>query len=448
MGQMWVNWLPRAMREQIIASPLLQKLVSNTGWLFADRMLRMGVGLVVAIWLSRYLGPAQFGFYSYLLAIVALMSPLATLGMDNIVVRDLVAAPAQAAQILGSAFVVRLLGGVGVLVGSVAVIGLLRPFDQAAQSLIAIIAAGTIVQALDVTDLWFQSQTRSSCTVIAKSSAFMLASLARIGFILAEAPLGVFIWVGLAEVVIGAVGSAVAYWHVAMPLTNWKPTRGMLRQLFCSSWPLLLSSIAIIIYMKLDVIMLNQMQGEQATGIYAAALRISEVWYFIPIAIVASVTPTMIAARKNEPKIYFRRLEQLFVLMAILTLGLAIPITLLAYPIVLILFGEQYSDASTVLAIHIWSAVFVFLGVAQSIWDVAEDLTRLALFRTVCGALINIVLNLLLIPAFSATGAAIATAVSYACSAWLLNALHFQSRGVFFMQSRALLLLPLIKRVK
>lgn len=438
MNRTWTSYLPRALRNQIDASPLFRKLVGNTSWLLADRVLRMGVGLVVGVWFSRYIGPEQFGLYSYLMALVALLAPLATLGMDNIVVRELVAEPDRVPHILGTAFVVRVLGGLAVLVGALAMIALLRPQDDEAAVLIAIIAAGTLVQALDVTDLWFQAQTRVSYTVIAKSTAFLVTSLLRVGLILFQAPLMTFVWVGLVEIVIGALGSATAYWRLGMPLTHWRASLSMLRRLFRSSWPLLLSGIAVIIYMKIDVVMLSQMQGERATGIYSAALRISEIWYFIPTVIVTSLAPTMIALRQSDPEVYHGRLQQLFVLMGRLSFALALPITLLAYPLVLLMFGAEYGDAAAVLAIHIWSAVFVFLGVAQSIWDVAEDLTKLSLFRTTCGAIINVVLNLLLIPVFSAAGAAIATAVSYAFSAWLLNAAHPRTRPIFRMQLRAL----------
>lgn len=420
-------------------SPLLQKLVFNTGWLLADRVLRLGVGLIVSIWFSRYLGPEQFGLYSYLLAVVGLLAPLASLGLDNIIVRELVSHPEQTPRLLGTALMLKLLGSLIVVVLSVVVVGRLAPEREDVQVLIAIIAAGTLVQAFDVSDLWFQAHTRSHYTVLAKGLAFLVASVARIVFILSNAPLSTFLWVGLAELIIGALGSMIAFSHIVMPIANWRPNLSTARNLLASSWTLLFSGIAVMIYMKIDVVMLTQMQGEQATGIYSAALRFSEVWYFIPTAIVTSVTPTIIAARRQGESIYYGQIERLFRLMCGIGVSIALPTSLCSHLLIMVMFGEAYSGAGIILSVHIWSAIFVFLGVAQSAWDLAEDFTGFFLFRTVVGAVINIVLNLLLIPYLSALGAAIATAGAQVSAAWLLNALHPRSRRIFLLQTRALI---------
>lgn len=438
MAQRWTDYLPRSIRERLSTSPLLRKLVGNTGWLFADRVLRLGVGLVVGIWVSRYLGPEQFGLYSYLIAIVALLTPLASFGLDNIVVRELVASPAAARRILGTAFVLKLSGGGAVLALAVLVISILHPGQPVEGLLIAVIAAGTMVQAFDVTDLWFQSQTSARYTVYAKSTAFLAVSLLRVILILTAAPLSAFVWVALLEIALGSLGSVYFYWRHALPLTAWRPAQAEARRLLATSWPLLFSGLAIMIFMKIDIIMLTQLRGEAATGLYAAALRLSEVWYFIPMTITASVTPAILASRRADGGVYYRRLEQLFVLMTRLSLAFAIPISLLSYPLMTFLFGSEYRDAAPVLAIHVWSAVFVFMGVAQSPWDLGEDLTRLALYRTMGGAVINIGINFALIPPLGAIGAAIATAVAYACSAWLLNLIDPRSRPIFLLQTRAL----------
>jgi PST family polysaccharide transporter len=322
---------------------------------------------------------------------------------------------------------------------AVLVIGILKPGNQDEQILVGIIAAGMVFQAFDVCDLWFQAQTSAQYTVYAKSPAFLIASALKVWLILSHASLSAFVWVALIEVVMGVVGSLLIFWRNVMPITTWQLHLATCRKLLSTSWPLMLSGLAIMIYVKIDLVMLTQMQGATATGLYAAAVRISEVWYFIPMAIIASVTPTIVATKHEDEQRYYHRLERLFTLMARLALALALPISLLAYPLITLLFGSAYSAAAPILAIHIWSAVFVFLGVAQSPWDIAEDLTKLALYRTLGGAVINIALNLILIPSLAATGAAIATAISYACSGWILNLCYRQSRPIFLMQTRALI---------
>jgi polysaccharide transporter, PST family len=438
MSRSWTSYLPHFLRERLDTNPLLRRLVGNTGWLLADRVLRMGVGLVVSVWVSRYLGPERFGLYSYLIALVALLTPLANLGLDQIIVRDLVANSAATRHILGTAFAIKLVGGSVVLMLSIMLITLLHPGNTSEVLLIAIIATGPLVQALDVTDLWFQSQTSARFTVYAKGIAFLVATILRVAMIVSNAPLIAFIWVALAEIAIGSVGSAVLFHYKSMPLRTWRVARAEVRHLLSSSWPLLFSGLAVMIYMKIDIVMLNNMRGEAETGLYAAAVRISEVWYFIPLAINTSVMPMIIAAKQDDEKQYYGRLKKLCTLMVWLALAFALPISFLSYPLIDLLYGDAYRGAAPVLSIHIWAAVFVFMGVAQSPWDIAEDLTRLSLYRTLGGAVINIALNIWLIPSLGALGAAIATSISYACSAWLLNIIDSRSRRIFAMQTRAL----------
>ncbi len=418
----------------------LQKIIGNTGWLFADRLSRMGVELSIGVWVARYLGPSQFGLFNYALAFVKLFGPLATLGLDTIVVRDLVRNPAGREETLGTALGLKLLGGGAALLSCVTAIGLLRPGDDLTHGLVAMLAAGLVFQSLDAIDLWFQSQVQSRYSVPAKNAAFVLIALVKVVLIQVRAPLIAFAVAALAEVALGAVGLMIAYQLAGQRLEAWRFSVRRARQLLAVCWPLLFSGMAIMIYMKIDQVMLGSMVGDQAVGIYAAATRISEVWYFIPTAIVASAFPAIVEARKVGEADYYRHLQNLFDLMAGLAFALAVPMTFFSGFVVHVLYGPAYADAAPILTIHIWAALFVFLGVAQSPWDTTEGLTRLALFRTVAGAIVNVALNLVLLPVYAGLGAAIATVVAYAVSACLANMIDARTRRILGLQVRAILL--------
>lgn len=195
--------------------------------------------------------------------------------------------------------------------------------------------------------------------------------------------------------------------------------------------------------MRLDMLMLGSMVGDAAVGIYSAATRVSEVWYFVPTAIASSVTPMLILARQSNSALYLRRLSMLLHLLAGIALLIAVPVTFLAGPIVHLLFGPQYAAAGPVLALHIWAALFVFLGVGQNCWVLAEGLMMLALPRTILGAVLNILLNIVLIPRYGPLGAAIATVIAYAVSAVFVNALDPRTREIFALQFRAMFLCDL-----
>ncbi len=439
MDQVMLKFLPDFIRTKIEGRHNLQKIVKNTGWLFADRIIRMGVGLLVGAWIARYLGPVQFGIYNYAIAFVALFAPLATFGLDGIVVRNILREPSLKEETLGTAFVLKLSGSVVVLFLTVSASFYLRPADSLSHWLVGIIAAGVIFQSFDTIDLWFQSQTQSQYTVYAKNAAFLIISVVKVIMILTHAPLIAFAWAGLAEIIVGAFGLALSYRLNKLHLTAWYASFARARILLRDSWPLVLAGISIMIYMKIDLVMLGEMVGSKAVGVYSAASRISEVWYFIPSAIVTSIFPSIIHTKSVSESMYYEKLQRLFTVMMMLALAIAIPMTFLSTSVVLLLFDQQYAAAGPILAVHIWASLFVFLGVAQSSWDIAENLTRLSLFRTITGAMINVVLNLILIPQYAAMGAAVATVISYAFSAYILNAVYAKTRHIFLLQTKSIL---------
>lgn len=435
---MWIKMLPVFVRSRLEGRQNLQKIIGNTGWLVADKVLRMGVGLFVSVWVARYLGPTQFGLLNYATAFVALFSCLATLGLDGITVREIVREPEHKDEILGSAFVLKFSGGIIMLVVTCIIISLLRPEDSISRWLVGIIAAGTIFQSVDVIDFWFQSQVASKYTVIARNTAFLLVALLKVILILVGASLVAFALAGVVEIVIAAVGLMIVYRLHGNRLKAWRGSYLWTGRLLKDSWPLILSGLSVAVYMKIDQVMLGDMAGNQAVGIYSSATRLSEIWYFVPMVIVSSVFPAVIQAKEKDEGLYYRRMQRLFSLMAALSISIAVPMTFVSNWVVVTLFGNGFASAGPVLAIHIWASLFVFFGVAQGSWDLAENLTTLALFRIASGAILNIALNLFLIPAYGAMGAAVATVISQAFAAVILNAAHWKTRRIFYSQIKAL----------
>jgi PST family polysaccharide transporter len=428
-------------RGWLHSRPNLTKAVNNASYLFADRALRLGVGVFVGVWMARYLGPHDFGVYSFALACVFLFNPLTTLGLDAIVVRDLVRDPAERADTLGTCWFLRLLGSALAVVICNGVMIILRPEDLMTRSLVAISSLGSLFQTIETTDLWFQSQLQARRSVTARWFALATASGLRIGLILGEAPVIAFAVAGVVELLVSAAALGVAYVTSGQSISTWRFRWHKAQTLLTASWPLAVSSMAIIAYMKIDQVMLGEMLGPTAVGTYAAATRISELWYFIPMVIVASVFPSLIEARGRDEALYRRRMQQLFDGMVVLALVTATPIALLAPRIVETLYGSDYASAGGVLAVHAWASVFVFLGVAQTPWDAVEGLTRVAMVRTLVGVAIKIGLNLVLIRSFGLQGAAVASLASYACAAWLANLLNRKTWCIFDHQSRALFVL-------
>jgi polysaccharide transporter, PST family len=417
----------------------LNKILVNISWLFLDRIIRMVLGLLVAVWTARYLGTEQFGVLNYAIAFVALFGPLATLGLDGLVVQRLVNDRSQYLEILRTAFWLRFFGGWLAWILAVVGILLLRHDDRVTIIMVVILSAASVFQSADTMDLWFQSQVQSKYSVVAKNTAFIMATLGRVLMLAIHAPLVAFAWVTLLEFVLSAIGLVVVYLQQRQPLRLWSWNAQLGRKLLKESLPLILSGLTVMIYMRIDQIMLGQMIGDQAVGIYSSATRISEVWYFVPIAVVSSVSPAIYEAKKVSEALYYRRLGQLNRILVWGSIGIALPMTFLSQVLVVVLFGDKYADSGGVLASHIWAAVFVFTGMATSSWFVAEKLTHLQLYRTLGGAIANVLLNLVLIPVYGVTGAAIATVISQAIASLLSNATNRQTFKLFKLQIKSLL---------
>jgi len=413
MNPGWMKYLPLFIRQQLEERLYLQNVMSNMGWLLADKILRMGVGLIVGIWLAKYLGPEQFGLWSYAIAFVSLFSAVAALGLDGIVVRDLVRDPSGKDEILGTAFILKLMGGALTLFLATASISMIRPHGEIARWLVLIAAAGMIFNAFDTIDFWFQSQVQSKYSIYAKNSAFLVLSVVKVYLILAKAPLIAFACVGLAEIVTGSAGMLVTYrisgQHIRCWQANVPRAIGMLKD----SWPLILSGVAIMIYMRIDQVMIGEMVGDKEVGIYSVAVQLVEAWYFLPGIVVSSVFPSIVEAKAMSDAVFYERLQKLYNFLALMAYVVAIPVTFLAGWIVKILFGVPYAKAGPMLAVLIWSILFTSLGMARSTFLTTMNWTRIHFVTVGCGCVINIALNFILIPEYGGMGAVIASCIAY-----------------------------------
>jgi O-antigen/teichoic acid export membrane protein len=406
----------RAVVEKL--SPGLRKILGNVGWLFAERLLTMILAFFVGIWVIRYLGSENFGKLSYTTSFVALFSAIAQLGLNAIVIRNIVQEEKAAPEILGTAFVLKLIASLLTII----IIGMaIWTFetDTDVRWMTLIISFSLMFSAFDAVEFWFQSQVLSGVLAILRSVQLIMSSLIKLSFIAFKLPLMAFVWLILAEQVVKVLGMLWVYPKYHQSIWQWRVNWSKGLEMLRDSWPLILSGVMITIYMKIDQVMLGNMANAQAVGNYAAAVRFSEIWYFIPMAVCSSVFPAILRAKQRSGEEYYARLQQLYDLMAWMALSIAIPMTFASVPLLTTLLGKEFAEAGTILAWHIWAGPFVFLGVARSNWLMAENFTRFSFLTTSLGAIVNILLNFLLIPPYSGVGAAIATMLSQAVACYI-----------------------------
>jgi len=259
-----------------------------------------------------------------------------------------------------------------------------------------------------------------------------------VSLVLADAPIVAFAMVTAGESALLAAAFLLAY-RRSHSIRDWRVRIGMARTLIGQSWPLILSGLTASVYLKVDQVMLGAMTDKAAVGIYAAAVRLSEGWYFIPIAISTAAFPLLLRAKQRSEAAYAERMQSLYDALFWASLCIIIPVSLLADVIVVTLYGDAYAAAGPLLALHVWAGVFIFLRAALSKWLIAEKLTLFSLATHGSGAVVNVALNLWLIPMYGPTGAAIATLVSYAVASYLTLFVHPRTRGAALQMTLALL---------
>ena len=399
-------------------SPGLQKIIHNIGWLTIEKVLAMVINFSIVIYLVRYLGVEDFGKLSYCISFVALFEAIAKLGLNGIVVRNLVQEPEAKNTILGTAFILKLLGSI-VAWGLVFISSLKFSYNLELHFIIILIACSLIFTAFDTIDYWFESQVSSKAISLIRSIQLIINSILKLIFIWLGLALIAFVWLILLDYFLKALLRIWVYFEHNFSIFNWRFNFGKAQTLLQDSFPLILSGVMVTIYMKIDQVMLGNMANSVAVGNYATAVKFSEIWYFFPVAICSSCFPAIVRAKKKNSTEYYAKLQQLYDLMVGISIFIAIPITLLAKPLLVYLLGTEYAIAGTILAWHIWAGIFVFLGVARGKWLMIENLTIFNFATTALGALTNIILNLWLIPLYQGIGAAIATIISYAVAGYI-----------------------------
>ncbi|WP_034256620.1 flippase [Arenibacter latericius] len=424
-----------------------KKYLKNTSWLFGGNLVNIFASLFVGVWVARYLGPENLGILSYAQSFTALFLAFSTLGLTRILARDLVKDPNDKYVLLGTSFILQTIGSI-ILMALLLTTLFLTSDDKFLNKIIIILGSVTFVQSFSVIDVYFQSIVKSKSMVLVGVISLIISSLLKVILILLEAPLIHFVYVTAIDSITLAIGQIYFYKKNKESILKWSFSLSKAKQLLRDSWPLILSTIIVSIYMKIDQVMLKEMINNQAVGQYAAAARLSESWYFIPSIISSSLFPAIVNAKKINEDLYYDRIQNLYDLMVWLSVAIALPMTFLSNWIVNLLYGSEYYQAGTVLSIHIWAGVFVFLGVSRGGWIINENLQRFSSLYLGIGMIANVVLNYILIPINGVIGAAIATLASQSISVLFAPFFFKQTRICTYMMLKSLFFVSLFKKIK
>lgn len=433
--------------EKVRTGGSIVAVLRNSGWLLGDKVLRVGIPFILNIWMARDLGPSDFGLLSYAQSLVSLLVAVANLGLYGVVVRELVARPGMSDQILGSSLLLRMVSGAFSVVVSVVIASCLRPGDGGFAILVAIIAGSLLFQATEVFDFYFLSRLESRLSFLATLPSLLIGSILRTVTLLYDGTIHHFAMIILLESILVACGYLVVYHRCTGRLFELRIRRDEMVSLLRDSLPLIGAGIMMMIYTRIDQVMMGYLTTTSQVGVYAAAVRLAEFWYVVPTVLLQSLYSTMIDSRRGGGEGYHRILQYAFDLMTVISLLFVLLLATTAGPLMSLVYGGRYEGGAPILALYVTAGIFVMIGHVREYWITMESRTMLSLVTMASGALINVLLNLMLIPLYGGMGAAVATVVSVAVSGYLVNLLISSTRHLFIMQSSSLLLLPAIARL-
>jgi O-antigen/teichoic acid export membrane protein len=427
----------------MLASEGARKVLKNISWLFVERMLRLSLVLLTGVVVARALGEELFGQLNYATGFVGLFFALGAMGIDEILVRDLVRSPEKRDELLGSAALLKGFGALALVV--LATVGsLLKGMDGLTVTLIVVIASAELLRPFGVVEQWFMSQVKAAPVARVQMAQVIISTVAKLalawavhtGAVEGRAALIGFAWMYVLETMVLTAGYLLVLHRAGSHWRAWRISRATVMHLMSESWPMLIFGMALYVQARIDQVMIKDLltaqDGEEAAfaevGQYSVALRMVEALGFLPVIVQASLAPAITKAKAISHALYADRLLNQYRLMFGLFLITAVPLYLLAEPIVVLLFGEEFAPAGGLLSLFAIRLFFTNMGTGKRGFITNEGLFRYSLFTAAVGVALNIGINWLLIPEHRSIGAIWATIISFLVSIFALDLLFKRTR--------------------
>lgn len=405
--------------------------------------------LVTALLLPNYLGAASMGALNY--PLIMLFTGICTLGTDALVTRQLLQNPERENELMGSAFRLRLIGGLVAIPMIYLTYYFIQNIGQNAPAAsfkqLAVMSLICLVQATQIIDSYFQSKAQGKTIMFVQVTANILSAALKLILVLFKAPIDAFIVMLVIDVLLLQIGYIYHYRRQGHSIFNWKYDPKVAKQLLTLGWPLAFSAIFVSLYMKVGQIMLDTMKGNSVSGVYSVVSQHTESWFFVATAISTALFPAIMNFRKNQPELYQKRMINLYDLMVVVSVGIALTITLIAPFLYRTFLKPEFLPGAAALQVNAWAGVFAFLGTASGQFLIAEGLTKISLLRTLLGAIAIILFNLWLIPQHGMVGAAFANVLAQATSTFSLL-LFPKTRKQGYLLLRSLFFISLISNLR
>lgn len=413
--------------------------INNTTWVILEKFISLLINFLLSIIISRYLGPEKFGDLVYVISLVTLFSIVGHVGLSGLVVKRIVENEKDANVILGTSFSIKTFA----YISSIIFLLLFTFFTQDGVDdvflMVFILSLPLCLRGIEVIELRFQSKVDSKYTSLSRLTSVLISSALKLIFIYTSLSLIYLVIAQAIQTIIFIFLIIIFYKYKNYEAKSWVYNKDEAGYLLKNGSLIFLGSIFAMIYLKIDIVMLKFLTDSSEVGIYSVAASLSEAWYFIPTAIVATVSPRLIKLKNESKELYNKRYQQLFDLLFMMGLVVSIVVSLISFDLINFTYGEDYINAASILVIHVWASIFVAMRAGFSRWIIIENMYTYSIVTQGLGALINVILNYYLIPDYQGVGAAYATLISYITAGYLSLLINNKTRIVFIMMTKSLL---------
>lgn len=386
------------------------KVIKNASWIVACRIVQSVLAMIVSMLTARYLGPSNFGLISYASSIVAFVLPLMQLGLSNILVQEAIQYPEEEGAVFGTSMVMSLCSAVACMVGVVSFAYIANANQMQVVIVCALYSIILVFQALEMIQYWFQAKLLSKYMSIVSLCAYAVVSAYKIFLLATEKSIYWFAVSGALDVMLIDCALLLLYRKLGGQKLTFR--MDIAKRMFSRSKYYIVSSLMVTVFAQTDKIMLTMMIDQAATGYYSAAITCAGMTSFVFSAIIDSARPAIFEGRKTDYAKFEKNMTILYSIIIYLSLAQSVGMTLLAKPIVRILYGADYSPAADALRIVVWYTTFSYMGSVRNIWILANEKQKYLWIINLSGATMNVLLNALMIPHWGIQGAALASLVT------------------------------------
>ena len=405
----------------------MNRVLKNTFWIIACKVLQMGLNLVVSMLTARYLGPGNYGLINYAASIVAFLVPVMQLGLRSTLVQELVNNPEKEGKILGTAVALNVLSAAACIVGIVSVTSVINAGETETILICGLYSISLLFQATEMIQYWYQAKLQSKYPSLAMLLSYVVVSAYKI-YLLATGK-SVY-WFAVSQTLDALLISVLLFvFYRKMGQQKLSVSLPLGRQMLSKSRYYIVSGLMVNIFQLTDRMMIKLMIGDVVTGYYSAAVACAGISSFVFLAIIDSARPDILLNKKKDQKAFEEGMANLYCVMIYLSLAQSVAITVLADPIIRLLYGAQYLDSIPILRLVVWYTTFAYLGTVRNIWILAEGRQKVLWIMNLCGAMANVLLNLALIPRWGSLGAAAASIVTQFISNVVMNSMLPETRG-------------------